>query len=917
MDRKILLRMFALAAAMMCALGASAYDFYSGGLYYNITGSNTVEVTYSETNENTYSGYVKIPGSVTYNGTNYTVTAIGHAAFYYCYDLTEVSIPKTVTSIKHSAFSETGLTRIIIPNSVKEIGCYSFCNNFSLTDIIIGSGLSGANTIGAWAFSFCGEYSGDPPILPTQVVVCLTSRPPTLIDEEHEPDYVPDYNYLDVVFQTYGELYVPFGTGTFANTEGWNKFSNIQSESLYYCKSILNNGNYGTISFYNIGDYAWFINNTGGDSYAQSGNAGATSSTSTLTATINVQEDAILSFDFKAWGEGTSYDKCIFTVDDEQKFSYGARDNEWEHYAIELSAGSHIVTWSYEKDGSVDGTGDYFAIDHVAVWKKGIDAYACYTSSDSTMTFYYDNQRSYRMGTTYDLNTGNNNPGWYSDGTRSAVSRVVFDPSFAGARPTTAYRWFYWMTQLKSIAGMEYLNTSEVTNMAYMFYYCWNMTSLDLSSFNTSKVTTMSNMFRECFHLTSLDLSSFNTSNVTTMSYMFYNCTKLTGLNLSSFNTAKVTNMYYMFFHCNQLVTIYAGQGWNTNAVTSSENMFQLCSRLVGGKGTTYDASHLDKEYARIDGGTSNPGYLTDFIPDAYACYTPSNRTLTFYYDALRGTRTGTTYDLNEGINAPAPEWFSDGTRAYVNSVKFDPSFADARPTTTFRWFEEMRYLTSITGMEYLNTSEVTDMTNMFQQCEALNSLDVSHFNTSKVTTMYSMFCDCYSLMSLDLSHFKTENVTDMSFMFSGCTGLTSLDLSSFNVTGYVETYAMFGGCNSLTTIYASDSWNTVDAWGPYMFIDCTSLVGGKGTTYDADHVDQEYAHIDGGTSNPGYFTAKSSTLLGDVSGDGEIDVNDVTMMISCILNDTPVDLATADMNGDNVVDVLDVTLLIAFILNN
>ena len=101
------------------------------------------------------------------------------------------------------------------------------------------------------------------------------------------------------------------------------------------------------------------------------------------------------------------------------------------------------------------------------------------------------------------------------------------------------------------------------------------------------------------------------------------------------------------------------------------------------------------------------------------------------------------------------------------------------------------------------------------------------------------------------------------------------------------------------------------------MFSDCLSIVGGQGTTYNASHVDKAYAHIDGGPSNPGYFTAKNAFLRGDVNGDGDIDVSDVTMMISCILNDTPIDLAVADMDNDDVVDVSDVTLLIAYILNN
>ena len=154
-------------------------------------------------------------------------------------------------------------------------------------------------------------------------------------------------------------------------------------------------------------------------------------------------------------------------------------------------------------------------------------AYACYTESDNTLTFYYDNNRSSRPGTTYDLNTGSNDTEWENAGVNENVTKVVFDPSFADARPTTTYSWFYNMQRLLTIEGMKYLNTSEVTNMAYMFTDCTQLRSLDLSAFNTSKVTGMPGMFSGCCMLTILDLSAFNTSKVTFMTHMFLGCTLL------------------------------------------------------------------------------------------------------------------------------------------------------------------------------------------------------------------------------------------------------------------------------------------------------------------------------------------------------------------------------------------------------
>ena len=460
----------------------------------------------------------------------------------------------------------------------------------------------------------------------------------------------------------------------------------------------------------------------------------------------------------------------------------------------------------------------------------GTEAYAVYTPGNTTLTFYHDNQRSSRTGTTYDLNTGEHDTGWKTDGTNASVTRVVFDPSFAGARPTTTYLWFYLMKNLQTITGMEYLNTSEVTNMAHMFNTCSSLTGVDLSGFNTSKVTDMRVMFCNCTGLTSLDLSGFNTSNVTNMFNMFGGCSGLTSLDLSSFNTSNVTDMGSMIYGCSRLTTVYVGEDWSTEAVTSSSYMFHNNNNLVGGQGTTYNGSNpKDKTYARIDGGANNPGYFTAAGTEAYACYTPENTTLTFYYDTDRGSRPGTTYDLNTGNNDT--DWETDSTNASVTRVVFDPSFANARPTTTASWFYNKQNLQTIEGMEYLNTSEVTNMTWMFGYCPGLTSLDLSHFNTSKVTNMTRMFAYSSGLTSLDLSSFSTSQVT--------------------NMTG------MFRRCGSLRTIIVGNDWSTAAVvYSQNMFGDDTCLVGGKGTTYDANHIDKTYAHIDGGVSNPGYFTA-------------------------------------------------------------
>ena len=154
-------------------------------------------------------------------------------------------------------------------------------------------------------------------------------------------------------------------------------------------------------------------------------------------------------------------------------------------------------------------------------------------------------------------------------------------------------------------------NTKNVTDMMCIFSDCPKLTSIDVSGFNTANVTNMLGMFWRCENLTSLDVSRLNTENVTDMSFLFAGCRNLTSLDVSRFNTENVTDIGEMFYGCSNLQTIYVSDGWNMRIVTDSEDMFKDCPNLLGGKGTKYDDDHTDIEYAHIDGGESNPGYLT------------------------------------------------------------------------------------------------------------------------------------------------------------------------------------------------------------------------------------------------------------------------------------------------------------------
>ena len=205
------------------------------------------------------------------------------------------------------------------------------------------------------------------------------------------------------------------------------------------------------------------------------------------------------------------------------------------------------------------------------------EAYAVLTEADFTLTFYYDNLRSTRPGTEYDMPTTGATPGWAGC---QKIKHAVFDASFADYRPTSTSLWFQNCVKLQDIKDIRNLNTENVIDMSLMFQGCSSLVSLDLTSFNTANVTDMNGMFSYCSSLTSLDLTGFNTANVTDMTIMFRGSSSLT--------------------------TIYCNDDWSVGGkVDYYRGMFSKCPNLKG-DGAAYDSSKTGIEMA-------NPttGYFT------------------------------------------------------------------------------------------------------------------------------------------------------------------------------------------------------------------------------------------------------------------------------------------------------------------
>ena len=378
-----------------------------------------------------------------------------------------------------------------------------------------------------------------------------------------------------------------------------------------------------------------------------------------------------------------------------------------------------------------------------------------------------------------------------------------------------------------------YINNKPISSMSNMFVYS-QATSIDLSNFNTSKVTNMSAMFYKS-QATTLDLSSFDTSNVTLMDFMFA-YSQATTLDVSKLNTSIVKNMSHMFID-SQATTLDLSN-FDTSNVTNMYSMFE------GSQATTLDVSNFDTSKVTDMGMMFLKSQATTIDVSSFDTSNVTNMSSMF------SNSQATTLDLSN-FNTSNVTNMSDMFH-YSQATTIDVSNFDTSKVTNMSYMFWNSKSTML-DVSNFNTSNVTNMSYMFYYSQA-TTLDVSNFNTSNVTNMSYMFY--YSqATTLDVSNFDTSKVTNMSYMFSGSKA-TTLDLNNFDTSKVTDMSYMFNRATNLKTIYSSDKFNTDNVTtSTNMFLSSTNLVGGSGTKYNSSHIDKTYARIDGGTSNPGYFT--------------------------------------------------------------
>lgn len=359
--------------------------------------------------------------------------------------------------------------------------------------------------------------------------------------------------------------------------------------------------------------------------------------------------------------------------------------------------------------------------------------YARLDKETQTLTLYYgSNYKESDYGISYF-----GRPLWETTAERKKIKTVVFDESFKDARPKNCGGWFWLFEALTTIEHLDYLNTSEVDDMQFMFSSCTSLETLDLSSFNTEKVTNMVTMFENSKHLRSLKLpKGFIGSSVTNLKAMFRGCESLTELDLSGSNSENVKAMEEMFNGCKALSKLDL-TSFKTGQVTTMENMFCDCSTLE-----TLDVSSFNTENVTTMLGMFNN------------C------------SSLRSLNL--------------------------------PGFNTANVTQMSSMFIKCSSLRSL-DLSSFNTRKVTRMQNMFEGCTNLESIDLSSFDTENMRSMTRMFFSCTKLETLDLSSFATPKMVTMERAFENCENLKKIYVTSAFTTDKVKLgSSVFDGCVNL-----------------------------------------------------------------------------------------------------------------------
>ena len=597
-------------------------------------------------------------------------------------------------------------------------------------------------------------------------------------------------------------------------------------------------------------------------------------SSSETTIKFTSPKTFLLSFYYALSSETT--DKFSVFVDGKQiSKTYVEGVN---NYKVVLSEGSHTLKLSYVKDRT-NSSGADRAIIYNFMATTTLDGYvAVYDETSQTLTLRKSKTDEIAENNVYILN----------DAPKLAriidvykqIRNIVIDESCKTYKPTALNSFFANLESLVKITGLENINFGEAKDLSYLFSGCKNLSDVEINKLNIDKATDISGMFQNCMVLANIDLSNFNSANVKNMKGMFENCfnlksiifgdtfdtqnvTSMSGmfkesylletLDLSLFNTSKVIYMEEMFSGCTKLNRIYVSDLFTTDNVQFHSDMFKNCKRLPN-----IDLNVTNRTHANYGEG----GYFT-YAPVATVAYNSTTKVLSFAKRRL-------TSKLNENEVLVAmlmdptknTNWFNDNSTSVVwpdnvkeaTSVVIDQSLNDYALPTCKDLFNGFTLLASISGLKNLNTANATSMECMFQNCTAMDFLDLSCFNTKSVESMAGMFkmTGDNKLKTIVVGEqFSTNALSSHNEMFYGCK-----NLPNFNAAEVDKTHANYGAGGYLTYyLQPSAVYNTKTNVLTFKIRDITHELG-TDETLVADFYDPAVnANWFNGTKNKFYWS--------------------------------------------------------------
>ena len=540
--------------------------------------------------------------------------------------------------------------------------------------------------------------------------------------------------------------------------------------------------------------------------------------------------------------------------------------------------------------------------------------------------------------------------------------------SFDTKNVTDMKNMFSYCNRLRAL-DLRGFDTGNVGNMKEMFLRCMTLKTLDLRKFDTKKVTDMSGTFAYCTSLKTILVSSKWSAEAACGKDTFTGSSKLTGgagtvyrdnsrsVGYARVDGGKSAPGYFTSTDAKEDESYFDegtrtlhlkgyirnNPGNYTCLVLPDGVSTEDVEHVIAEKGTIFpeDCSYMfyrlrnlqsadlknadtsnvtDMSHMLAFNGLSRMYFFELYESVDWYEFTGLNEFEQDYYYVTVDDRGNDIWLIKPWLDSPLREidlsgWDTskvrDMTMMFENRWNISnldiKHFNTSNVTDFYGMFQECSSLESL-DLSSFDISNSTSTASMFYNCNSLTSLDVSSFDTSNITNTAAMFCGCSSLTSLDLSNFDTSNVTCMDLMFYYCCSLKTLDLSNFDISNVKNTWLMFADCCELETIIAGRNWsdNNVED-SDAMFILCPKLTGGAGTVYDEDHIDIEYARIDGGESAPGYFTApkkapesKDTEDISSIISIPEDVMNDVASYISDILNDPEIS-GIADKAADYI----------------